>query len=500
MTRQGPTAGASSRKGRKAGAEVEAKSAAGSRGVEPAAAGGIGSYADALANLHQRIDMERERRAGAVRHAYKLDRMRALAQALGNPQDSIRAVHVAGTKGKGSTCEMAATCLEACGYAVGLYTSPHLTDIRERIRLSRKPVSQAAFTALTRSVAKAADKVAAKHGQATFFEMMTAMALVHFAEQAVDAAVIEVGLGGQLDCTNIITPEVAAVTTIGLDHTDILGKSIEEIAQQKAGIFKPGVPALTVAQAPAVLKVLREHAQKVGAPFFVIGEDIDFSFRFEWQAGVGPVARVSLTTERSNYEHIAVPLKGEHQAFNCGLSLAILDKLSERGFACPEAKVTRGLDLVSLPGRFELIPGSPRLLLDVAHNPDSIKALMKAIGAYVQYDSMITIFGCAQDKDAQGILRNLAMGADKVIFTRASGNSRAAKPQDLQRKYAEISGKSAQVAATLAEAIDLARRGAGRDDLVCITGSFYLVGEAKKMLAELGEKAVKSPSRAAARR
>jgi dihydrofolate synthase/folylpolyglutamate synthase len=462
----------------------------------------MGDYAAALAYLRDRVDLERVRVTPELKHAYKLDRMRALLEALGNPQDAIRCVHVAGTKGKGSTCEMTATCLEACGYTVGLFTSPHISDLRERIRLNRRLISEASLTRLLERAAEAAAGLVPTLGETTFFELLTAVGFLHFAEEAVDVAVIEVGLGGLLDCTNVITPEVAAVTTIGLDHTAILGETVEEIAAQKAGIFKSGVPALTVQQEPGVIKAMRAVADRVGAPFQVVGQDVEFSFRFEWQAGEGPTGIVTLTTDRVNYDHVIVPLKGEHQAQNCGLALAILDKLSERGFHCPEDRVLAGLEQTTLPGRFELAWRSPRVLVDVAHNPDSMRALMKTIGAYMPYDSLVVIFGCAADKDADSMLRALAAGADKVIFTQAAGNARAAAPADLARRYAEISdGKLAQVAPNFPGAIDLASRALGRGDLLCITGSFYLVGEAKAHLKALeARRAATASSSGAGRR
>lgn len=453
--------------------------------VKPRAqSGAVHSFDTALAYLHDRVDLERLRQTRATRDEYKLDRMRAILTALDNPQDAVRMVHVAGTKGKGSTCEMIATALEHCGYAVGLYTSPHLVDIRERIRLNRQNIPEADFVALTQRVGKAADAVHATHGEATFFELLTAMGFQYFADQAVDVAVIEVGLGGLLDCTNVITPEVCAVTTIGFDHMEILGDTLEAIAAQKAGIFKPGVPALVIQQPAPILKVFRDKAAEVGATCEVVGEDVEFSYRFEWQAGTGPTARVSLTTERSVYDHVAAPLKGEHQALNCGLALAVLDKLSERGFSCPEAKVVKGLGATSLPGRFELAVNSPRVLLDGAHNPESMRALVKAIGAYMQYDSLVVVFGIANDKDVDNTLKALAAGADKVIFTQATGNSRAMKPAELQRRYNDLSGKMSQVADRFGDAFDLALRAVGRGDLICVTGSFYLVGEAKKLIAQ----------------
>ncbi|MGE3321872.1 MAG: folylpolyglutamate synthase/dihydrofolate synthase family protein [Phycisphaerales bacterium] len=443
----------------------------------------ISTFDRAEAYLRDRVDLERIRVTSETRHEYKLDRMRAMLAALGNPQESVRCVHIAGTKGKGSTCEMTACSLEACGYTVGLFTSPHLCDVRERIRLNRRPISQEDFTGVIARVAQASAE--AGMGEPTFFEVLTAAGFLYFAEQAVDVGVIEVGLGGLLDCTNVITPEVAAITTIGHDHTQILGSTLAEIAAQKAGIFKPGVPALTVEQEESALEAIRRVAGEVGAPLQVVGTDIEYSFRFEWQAGDGPSARVSLTSDRCNYEHVPVPLKGEHQAVNCGLALAILDKLTERGFHCPEDRVLRGLESTRLPGRFEEVGQSPRVVLDCAHNPESIRALMKALGAYVQFDSLVVLFGCAADKDIDSMLRALASGGDKVIFTRATGNPRSANPSDLARRYAEISGgKVAQVAQTFADGLELARRALDRGDALCITGSFYIVGEAKQILAQ----------------
>ncbi len=414
---------------------------------------------------------------------YKLDRMRALCELLGHPERQFRSVHVAGTKGKGSTCEMVAAALEHCGYAVGVYTSPHLVDIRERIRLNRRPIAEGAFVDLAGRLAAAEEQLRRAEGPCTFFELMTAMAFLYFAEQAVDAAVIEVGLGGLLDCTNVIVPEVAAVATIGFDHTEILGETLPEIAAQKAGIFKPGVPAVALNQDKAVVKVFRETAERVGCPLFVVGDDIEFSHRVEHQPGVGPVGRVNLTTERHDFEHVPVPLKGEHQALNCGLALAILDKLGERGFAIGTSGVLAGLEKVSLPGRFEQVLSSPRTVLDVAHNPESVAALVKTIGAVLPYDSLVVVFGCARDKDAGAMLKSLAMAADKVIFTQAD-SPRALPAAELQRRYNDLAGKMSQATKSVPEALDLAFRAVGRGDVVCITGSFYVCGEAKRWISE----------------
>lgn len=412
---------------------------------------------------------------------------------LGHPERAVQMVHVAGTKGKGSVCEMTASCLTAAGYAVGLYTSPHLVDVRERIRISGRLISQADFTRTMDRVAAAVTEVPSELGLPTYFEVLTALAFAYFAQQAVDIAVVEVGLGGRLDSTNVITPEVAAVTSISLEHTDLLGKTLDSIAREKAGIFKPGVPALTIPQQPEVASALREVAEATGAPLHVVGEDIEFTTRFQAggalpafaaaSASAGPRMVVGLSTDRTHYEHIVVPFQGEHQAHNCGLALAILDRLAERGFRVPETAVVEGLAAADTSGRMEIAWDSPRVLLDGAHTPESLAALFRAIGAHVPCDSVVVVFGCASDKDLDAMLRELGLGADKVIFTR-SANPRAANPSELNRRFEEFSGKMSQVADNLDKALSAASRAVHRGDLIVVTGSFYLVGEAKVLLSE----------------
>jgi len=411
---------------------------------------------------------------------FDLSRMRSLLAKLGNPQDRFRSVHIAGTKGKGSTCAMTASMLEACGYKVGLYTSPHLTDIRERIQINGRMISEEDFARMARAVERAAGRMKTVP---TFFDALTAMAFRYFAEQQVDIAVVETGLGGRLDSTNVLKPEVTAITSISMDHMHLLGNTLAKIAEEKAGIFKTGVPALTVVQDPAVEQVLRAAAQRVSAPFDVCGRTIEFSYRFESSRMHGPQNRVCLTTPNSRFEHIPVPLLGEHQALNCGLALAIIDRLKMRGFSrITDAKAIEGLARTRLPGRLEIIATNPRVVVDGAHNAASIDAMMRAIGQHIPYDSMIVIFGCCADKDIPGMLQRITSGADKVIFTKID-SVRTADPEELAARYIEQYGKMAQVAPTLKDALDIAYRAATREDLICITGSFYLVGEAKRLFS-----------------
>ncbi len=443
------------------------------------------TYEHALEELGKRINVERSRPTSIDPSVWKLDRMGALLDALDNPQRDVRCVHVAGSKGKGSVVEMTAAALSGCGYTTGVYTSPHVVDIRERIRIGDRMIATTDFARLCQRVLRAGRSIAKEHGEPTYFEVLTAMALCHFAEQVVDLAVIEVGLGGRLDATNLVNPEVCAITAIQLEHTQILGDTHAKIAREKAGIMKPGVPVITIPQREEVMAVFREVAASVGAPLLAVGDDVEFSSRFENSPEHGHHHEVGLTLGKTSFEHIVVPLKGEHQALNCGLALAILAKLGERGIATPPLKVAEGLRRTPVRGRLELVHAKPRIVVDGAHTPESIEALVKTLGAHVRYDSMVVVFGCANDKDVPGMVRAIGQGADKVYFTRAAGNPRSAEPRELARKYQELTGRQAQIAPSLDEAMRRACQAAQRDDLVCVTGSFYLVGEAKQWIASV---------------
>ncbi|GAB5497278.1 MAG: bifunctional tetrahydrofolate synthase/dihydrofolate synthase [Phycisphaerales bacterium] len=442
------------------------------------------SYAQASKVLEDLPNMEKQRPGVPVAEHLKLDRMRALMQKLGDPQNAVPCVHVAGSKGKGSMVEMLAAALGGCGYAVGIYTSPHLVDVRERIRIGAVPISESDFTSTFNAVIAAASEIESEFGSASYFEVMTAMSFMHFKEQAVDISVIEVGLGGRLDATNIVSPAITCVTQIQLEHTHILGSTLAEVAREKAGIFKADVPAMTVPQDDEALASLRAVAEQVGAPFYVLGDDIEFNQRFEADQNLGPHVRVGLMTERGEYEHIAVPLPGEHQAHNCGLALAALDRLKTLGFDTPEVRVSDGLAETPRMGRAEVVWQQPKTIVDGAHTQDSVGALVRAIGAHSRYDSMVVVFGCSVDKDIDGLLEEISRGADKIVFTKAADNPRAADPEMLRARYTELTGKMAEVKEDVREAINTAARAVSKDDIILVTGSFYVAGEAKKLFLD----------------
>jgi dihydrofolate synthase/folylpolyglutamate synthase len=443
---------------------------------------GLKGYATAMRFLSNFTDYERLTRIGYNSTNFNLSRMQKLLSAVDNPHKKFQSVHIAGTKGKGSTCHMLANMLEGSGYKVGLYTSPHLIDIRERIMVNHQMIPEAAFVKLLNKLLPEIRETMEKN-RPTLFEIMTCIGFMYFAEEQVDLAVVEVGLGGRLDSTNLIKPLVSAITMIGLDHTHILGGTIEKIAEEKAGIIKAGVPVISVPQAPGVKDVLNRVAKTNKSTIRFTGEDIDFSYRFESSRLTGPHTRICLTTPRSKYEHLPVPLPGEHQAVNCGLALAILDTLKEKGYKINDQQALEGLAKTRIGGRMELINEDPRILIDGAHNPASMEALIRTVGQHISYDSMLVIFGCAMDKDVDGMLDQIALGADKVIFTK-NGTMRSADPEELAIRFEERTGRMAQWADNVEGAIRVASSVATRGDIICITGSFYLAGEAKKLFME----------------
>ncbi|MEM8875774.1 MAG: folylpolyglutamate synthase/dihydrofolate synthase family protein [Planctomycetota bacterium] len=439
----------------------------------------ITTLARAMKFLASLNDVERRRIVRYDERTFDLRRMHDLLDDVGNPHDKIKTIHLAGTKGKGSTATMIAAMLRANGLRVGVYSSPHLVDIRERFTIDGEMISQAEFTRLIAQVAPHCEN---GHGRVSYFDALTAVAFLHFANQGVDIAVIETGLGGRLDSTNVVTPLVSAITGISYDHMAQLGNTLGKIATEKAGIFKKGVPAVSVPQDDEAKKALRRVAKEKGVELSVLGDELDFSYRFAASRtlGVDPPAKhnyLCLHTPHSDFEHFPVPLVGEHQALNCSLALAVIDQLKQLGYEFDDRAVMDAMHHVELPGRMQIIHRTPRIIVDCAHNAASIDTVLRAIGQHITYDSLVTIFGCCSDKDIDGMLAKLACGADKVIFC-GIDSVRGADPRDLAKRYQEKFGKVCQVADNLSGAMSIARRAVAKEDLICITGSFYLVGEA----------------------
>ena len=407
-----------------------------------------------------------------------LDSMERFLERLGNPHHGIRFVHVAGTNGKGSTASALMAMLEQAGYRVGLYTSPHLSCVRERFRIGAGYISEEQF----------ARHAAAIHGvlngeQITYFEFTTALALLWFAAERVDLAIMEVGMGGRLDATNVIIPLVGVITNVSMDHQAYLGSTLAEVAAEKAGIIKPGVPLVTGVGADDSRRVVEEHCRRLAAPLYLLGRD------FSWSPSSPPSADESwdYTGIGSGYGGLPSALRGAHQRDNLSLALAALELLAD-SLPVGEGAIRAGLAGVVWPGRLELLQlprpeeGSWRVLLDGAHNPAGVASLVAALGRDFRYHRLILVWASMADKDMAATLDLIAPLADIFILTRPE-SERSATPEALRALLPEAAGASALTAATVAEALALARQRCEPDDLVVVAGSLYLVGAARVLLA-----------------
>jgi dihydrofolate synthase/folylpolyglutamate synthase len=455
------------------------------------------SYDAALAFLWQRIDYERALVVSYGERAYKLDRMRELLARLGDPQTRLSIVHVAGTKGKGSTAAMTAAVLTAAGYRTGLYSSPHLQTIEERMAVDGQncPRDQfAGWLERLRPVVESMDAAAARlPGECgpTYFELTTALALLHFADQRVDAAVLEVGMGGRLDSTNVCLPLVSVITSISFDHTKQLGNTLAAIAGEKAGIIKAGVPVVSGVVPDEPRKVIEAASQAAGSRLVQLGRDFDFSYRppldcdrsdhcarFDYRYTSGQSGR--------QWNDIELNLLGRHQAANAAVALATLEQLSERGFRIPESAVRAGLKNVRWPARVEVVGRRPTIVIDAAHNLASASALIETIDESFAAERRILVFASTKEKDLRGMLALLLPRFDHVIFTRYLNNPRFVPPEELAELAAELGATrppaSQQLAADPAAAWQQARQLAGPSDLICVTGSFFIAAEMREQI------------------
>jgi dihydrofolate synthase/folylpolyglutamate synthase len=433
------------------------------------------AYEEALDYLYGFIDLERN--VLDRYHASKMDpeRPRKVLAALGDPHLRYPALHIAGTKGKGSVAAMSASALHASGLRVGLYTSPHLRDFRERIRVLRSAdadgkISKSDFVAVLNEV----KQVVSAFPDITWFEIVTAVAFYYFAQQEVDVAVVEVGLGGRLDATNVLTPLVSVISSLSLDHTSLLGDTLRDIAGEKGGIIKEGVPVIIAPQEPQALLRLQEIASDRKSPAELVGRD----WRYE---GINR----RLTVTRSAHESYVPPgttfeiaLSGMFQLENAMLAIAALRPFCLRYPQVTLQSIKEGLAVVQWDGRLQMVldePGLPRLLVDSAHNPHSASKLAQALQNDYEYDRLRLIYGAPMDKAIPEIMNVLFPLAQQIIVS-AADHPRAASPQSLAEMAAE-SGFTVQTAGTPEDALLLAFGAAGEEDLICATGSIIFIGD-----------------------
>ncbi|MBN2580966.1 MAG: bifunctional folylpolyglutamate synthase/dihydrofolate synthase [Pirellulales bacterium] len=480
----------------------------------------MSDYAVACAFLENRVNYERFHHISDADREFKLDRMRKLAELLGNPQHRLPIVHVAGTKGKGSTAAMIESILRSAGYRTGMFTSPHLQRVEERIALDGQPCSPEEFTAFLDRVRPAVEALDCEAAAAdppeigpTYFEILTAMALAAFADRSVQAAVLEVGLGGRLDSTNICIPRISVITSISRDHTQQLGETLESIAREKGGIIKPGVPVVSGATAEPPRRALREIARQTGSTLYELGRDFNYRYsplplgegsgvRADFSAqgphpnplraprsgrGAGTATRLDVCSMNQqpawNYAGLTLPLFGRHQAANAAVAVAAVKELQRQGWSIPEPAIAAGLARTTLPARIEVLRRNPVVIVDSAHNPASIEALIEALSQSFSVRRRWLLFASTRDKDVTEMLARLLAFFEEAVFTQYTTNPRALPAADLAARAAAMSGRSFPYYPTPAEAWQTVRRQAAPDDLICITGSFFLAGEMEMILA-----------------
>lgn len=461
----------------------------------------------AIEFLLNRINYERSPWVPYGRRQLKLDRMRQLLTRLGNPDVGLPIVHVAGTKGKGSTSALIASVLHAAGYDVGVFSSPHLESIEERFSVNGRAITGdelVAFVNRLRPVVRAMDQEAATSEDVslspTYFELTTALALMHFVERQVDVAVLEVGLGGRLDSTNVCQPAVTVISSISFDHTKQLGNTLAEIAAEKAGIIKPGVPVLCGPLAEEPRRVIAGIAQQHGCRMLEAGRDFWHDYRpplnLDQHDGLSQLDFHSQLGDDS-LQLTAVPLGmlGEHQAANAALALATIMELRRQGWLISTDAMHEGLGNLALPARVEILSRRPTVVLDVAHNVASVRALVKVLLESFACKQRTLLLAVTRDKDVTGIVRELMPHFSRVVVTQYQENPRAVPTVELGKMVrAELQRlKRDDVAESVVEesrpeqAWKLVRATAAPDELVCITGSFFIAAELRRTLLADGD-------------
>ena len=441
------------------------------------------TYEEAIRFLESFIDYEKIGGAYYTDEREELASIKALLNRLGNPEKGLEYVHIAGTKGKGSTAAMASSIFTAAGLKTGLYTSPHLIDFRERIKIDGKMISRKDTAAQVEALADAALVVRddPSVGMLSFFEVYTALAFLYFKQQNCDMVVLETGLGGRLDATNVIIPRVCAITLIGHDHEYLLGDTLEKIAIEKAGIFKPGVPAVMAPQPPEAEEALKREARRIEIPAYWLQEGTwenlpENQIQFQIHEESKEKRAFYFRGLNKRYDSLESPLIGRHQVTNAATAVAIAELASKGIMELSPEIIKQGLKQTVWPGRFQIVSREPTIVLDGAHNLESAVMLRNTLKEQLKYKRLILIFGGMSDHNLRVVAESLFPLADHVILTR-SKNPRAATPE----KLAEMTGDLCTqytLASTTWEALKIAQAKAGTDDVILIIGSLYIVGEA----------------------
>jgi len=443
------------------------------------------SYRQALDYLESLINYEKKSDLTYNKRLFNLDRIRLLLERLGNPHFSLKTVHIAGTKGKGSTAAIITSILADAGYKVGLYTSPHLVSPRERIRICERLIEKEEFSFFIWKIKKIVDGIKEERRtfSPTFFEVYTSCAFAYFYEKKVDVAVIEVGLGGRLDATNVITPLVGVITPVSLDHTKQLGNDLISIAKEKAGIIKPHSTIVISRQERKVLSLLERICRERKAKFYKIGEDIKFNLK-----KATPAYQVfDVKGIKEDYSSLFIPLAGEHQLWNAATAVGVVELLSFYGFKISCENIFQGIKNVSWPGRIQTIDHTPDVIVDCAHNGASAQYLARFLNSFYKEKKIILVLSVLKNKDIEAIARALCPLANRVIVTKIN-SPRALPVDEIYSKIKRYCTKDPVKKENLEEALKIAEEMAGKSGVVCITGSVYLVGEVLSFKGIITEK------------
>jgi dihydrofolate synthase/folylpolyglutamate synthase len=439
------------------------------------------TYDEALAYLAQFINYETRQPVSYVPEHFNVQDFAAFLQTLGAPHLVFPSVHIAGSKGKGSTAVMVASMLSQAGLRTGLFTSPHLVTIRERIQIDRQLIRREEFAALVSELQTRVDDTVLVHPRRfrTFFELTTALAFLYFARHKVDIVVVEVGLGGRLDTTNVLTPQVAVLTPIGLEHTRLLGTTLSAIAGEKAGIIKPHSCVISAPQAPEVVEVFARRCQDQDATLFLAERD------FQWHVDLATCHgnRMHFDGFGQHLKDLEVPLLGRHQAANAAVAVAVLSQLQQQGWPITETHMRQGLAHVRWEGRMEVLSRAPWVLLDGAHTVEAADCLRQTLTELFPCRRVHFVLGLSRDKRVADIIATLAPVAHDMIVTRFH-NPRACDPQALADTV-QRHGVAVQIEPDPVAALAQARSKAQPTDVVCVTGSLLLLGEIKARLQGL---------------
>ena len=448
------------------------------------------AYQGTLDYLYSFIDYSLQKTFRYSPEKFDLGRMRAFMAALGDPQFEYPVIHVAGTKGKGSVSALCASALQASGYRVGLYSSPHLQDFVERIQVDGQPMPHTDLVSLVEEI----KPYVAASPEITTFEITTALAFLHFARQEVGAAVVEVGLGGRLDATNVCDPLLTVITSISYDHTDLLGETLAEIAGEKAGIIKPGIPVVVSPQLAEAGKVLEQIAAERAAPLIQVGRDYLFeplsrSLQNQnlrvWQISEGsPLEEESVPGEKVEGEpvNLTIPLLGSHQVENAATAYATLQVASENGLLVDEPGIRQGFESVHWPARFEIMRHDPPVIIDSAHNRDSAQKLRLTLEDYYPASAVVLVFGASEDKDIPGMFAELLPVVRQVVATKST-HPRAIDPEKLV-EMAENFDRPVVATASVEEAIVEAEKMAAGGAIILVTGSIFVAAAARAVWQE----------------